>query len=345
MRASLFSLSLAGEGAERAFASEAGGRVTRAPPLICALPAYTRNSPPSPARGEGIRRGLLTACASPSVAGAERRRIWLSHAQDLPGSILPMRRATTPRRGAPRSTGSTCWPPCSTRHSSCRAPTSASAWNRCSAWCLESATPSRPCCRAICSMKRAGSAYRGFCSRACSAMSCSKARSASCRWPAMRSTCSFAPTAAMSRYYAGISPGSDIDWTAAVRSRAPSEPRRITAEQKSAGLFPIGVAELFLGTRADDALDLGRRAAGFFRDLAVLLDQEAVRRLVAVDAAGERARHLAVRALRAVFVEHVEHDEFGIQSRLSRHCCSPSCWMRGPCLIENAGAVRRRRRI
>src|SRR5262249_25595103 len=30
-------------------------------------------------------------------------------------------------------------------------------------------------------------------------------------------------------------------------------------------------------------------------------------------------RHLAVRALRAVFVDHVEHDEFGVQSRLSWH--------------------------
>jgi len=69
----------------------------------------------------------------------------------------------------------------------------------------------------------------------------------------------------------------------------------------------LGVVPLFfLRARALDALDLDRRPAGFFGDIAVLLDQEFVRRLVAIDAGGQRARHLAVRALRAVFVDYIE---------------------------------------
>src|SRR5580704_17549469 len=97
-----------------------------------------------------------------------------------------------------------------------------------------------------------------------------------------------------------------------------------------AGSTVLGVVlHPLLLARARDSLDLGQRAAGFFGDLAVLLDQKAVRRLVAVDAAEQRARNFAVGALRAVFIDDVEHDEFGIQSRFSRHDCSPySC-----CLI------------
>src|SRR5262249_52597582 len=82
----------------------------------------------------------------------------------------------------------------------------------------------------------------------------------------------------------------------------------------------LGVVPLFLlGAGPRDGLVLARRPAGFLGDVAVLFDQELVRGLVAVDPAGQRARHLAVRTLRAVFVDHVEHDEFGVQSRLSWH--------------------------
>jgi hypothetical protein len=91
----------------------------------------------------------------------------------------------------------------------------------------------------------------------------------------------------------------------------------------SPSLLPPRVPRLLLCVRAGDARDLRRRAAGLFGDLAVLLDQEPVRRLVAVDAAGQRARHLAVGALRTVFVDDIEHHEFGIQTRLSRHGLSP----------------------
>src|ERR1700728_1674803 len=79
---------------------------------------------------------------------------------------------------------------------------------------------------------------------------------------------------------------------------------------------------LLLRPGARDARDLRRRAAGFLGDVAVLFHEEAVGRLVAVDAAGERARHFTVGALRAVFVGDVEHDEFGVQSRFSRHDAS-----------------------
>src|SRR6185437_6202961 len=51
-------------------------------------------------------------------------------------------------------------------------------------------------------------------------------------------------------------------------------------------------------------------------------DQKAVRPLVAIDAAGQFARNLAVRAARAVLIDDVEHDEFRILSRLSWHCSS-----------------------
>src|SRR5579871_4982368 len=108
------------------------------------------------------------------------------------------------------------------------------------------------------------------------------------------------------------------------------------------------LAILLLRSRAGDALDLRRRLAGLFGDLAVLLDEKTVGRLVAVDAAGERARHLAVRALRAVLIDDVEHHEFGVQSGFSRHGRAPVSCLRppgpirrqklGPPRNENAGA-------
>src|SRR5580704_2436296 len=115
------------------------------------------------------------------------------------------------------------------------------------------------------------------------------------------------------------------------RRSSPRERRRV------AGTTALGVVLHFLLlARARDALDLRHRAPGFFRDLAVLLDQKTVRRLVAVEAAEQRARHLAVGALRAVFIDDVEHDELGIQSRFSRHDCSPcSCSL---ILILRAGS-------
>src|SRR4029077_3619263 len=148
------------------------------------------------------------------------------------------------------------------------------------------------------------SACRGFSWRAWLPMWCSKARSARCRLPAMPSTSCSAPIAAMSRCCARISRAQVI------------EPARALSV----------VLHLLLLARARDALDLRHRTSGFFRHLAVLLDQKTVRRLVAVEAAEQRARHLAVGALRAVLIDHVEHDELGIQSRFSRHDCSPcSC--------------------
>src|ERR1700685_719913 len=98
------------------------------------------------------------------------------------------------------------------------------------------------------------------------------------------------------------------------------------------------VLGLLLFAGAGDGLDLQRRPAGFFRDLAVLLDQKAVGRFVAIEAAQKLTRHLAVGALRAVLVDHVEHDEFGIQARFSWHGCSP--W-RGVARIEPAPMRRR----
>src|ERR1700729_4280980 len=95
---------------------------------------------------------------------------------------------------------------------------------------------------------------------------------------------------------------------------------------------------LLLRAGAGDTLDLRRRLAGFPGDVSILFDQEAVRRLIAVDAAGQRARHLAVRALCAVFVDDVEHDELGIQSRLSRHGMTRCFLLLAPDRNEKAGA-------
>src|ERR1700761_3556892 len=164
-------------------------------------------------------------------------------------------------------------------------------------------------------------------------MCCWKAPSAWCRWRAMHSTFTSAPTGATSRCYASISRGRDIrarsaqclpgiwpqgDWRF---------PERSCCRNDLSGLFPVRlVARFFLAVGTDNALDLDRGLAGFLGNLAVLLDQEAVRRLVAVDAAGERARHFAVRALRTVLIDDVEHDEFGILPGLARHGCSPQCW-------------------
>src|SRR6476661_114683 len=61
---------------------------------------------------------------------------------------------------------------------------------------------------------------------------------------------------------------------------------------------------------AADRFDRAARLAGFFRDLGVLLGDDRLGRLVAVEAAERGGRNAAVRALRAVFVINVEQHEF-----------------------------------
>ena len=77
--------------------------------------------------------------------------------------------------------------------------------------------------------------------------------------------------------------------------------------------------------RRGPALDLQRRAAGFLRDLAVLLDDEAARGFVLVQPAEELGRHAPVGALRAVLIDDVEEHEFafGVGSRFLRHGSRP----------------------
>src|SRR6202142_1889708 len=72
---------------------------------------------------------------------------------------------------------------------------------------------------------------------------------------------------------------------------------------------------------AGDAFDLERRAAGFLRDFAVLLDDEAERGRVLLQAAQQFGRHAPVGALRAVLIDDVEEHEFafGIGSRFLGH--------------------------
>src|SRR5256885_1488425 len=81
-------------------------------------------------------------------------------------------------------------------------------------------------------------------------------------------------------------------------------------------------AGLFL-LRADpaDVLDGQGRPAGFLGDLAVLLEDVAFGRFVAVEAAEQLRRHTAIGALRIVFIDDVEKGElaFGIATGLFCH--------------------------
>src|SRR5262249_30637638 len=71
---------------------------------------------------------------------------------------------------------------------------------------------------------------------------------------------------------------------------------------------------LLLGADAANALDRERRAATLFGDFAVLLDDEPTRDLVVVlEAAEQRRRHAAVRALRTVLVNDVEEGELAFR--------------------------------
>ena len=67
---------------------------------------------------------------------------------------------------------------------------------------------------------------------------------------------------------------------------------------------------LLLRAHALDALDLQRRTAGLFGDLAVLLGDGGLGRLIAVESSQQFGGHAAVGALRAVFIEDVEEGEF-----------------------------------
>lgn len=77
-----------------------------------------------------------------------------------------------------------------------------------------------------------------------------------------------------------------------------------------AGEFLFGVIASsrplsLLGADAGDGLDRHRRAAGFFGDLAVLLEDVPARRRVALKPAEQFRRHPAVRALRAVLIDDI----------------------------------------
>src|SRR6185437_4652643 len=99
---------------------------------------------------------------------------------------------------------------------------------------------------------------------------------------------------------------------------------------------------------AGDALNGQRSAAGFFRDLAILLDDEAARRLVFCQAADDFSRHSPVRALRAILIDDVEEHEFALRigSRFLRHgalVARRPIRYASESKTENAGALSRRR--
>ena len=70
---------------------------------------------------------------------------------------------------------------------------------------------------------------------------------------------------------------------------------------------------LLLHPNPIEALDLQRRPPALFRDLAVLLHDEAARGFVAVEAAEQLGGHAAVGALGAVFVDDVEKGELALR--------------------------------
>lgn len=70
---------------------------------------------------------------------------------------------------------------------------------------------------------------------------------------------------------------------------------------------------LLLHPHALDLVDLQRRTTALFRELAVLLPNEAARGFVAVEAAEQLGRHAGFAALGAVFVDDVEEGEFALQ--------------------------------
>jgi len=78
-------------------------------------------------------------------------------------------------------------------------------------------------------------------------------------------------------------------------------------------LVELLVALLPLRPDPLDLLDLQRRSSALFRDLAVLLHDEAARGFVAVEAAEQLGGHAPVGALGAVLVDDVEEGEFAFR--------------------------------
>src|SRR4051794_26959652 len=102
-----------------------------------------------------------------------------------------------------------------------------------------------------------------------------------------------------------------------------------------------------LGADPADVLDGQGRAAGFFGDLAVLLEDVASGRLVAIEAAEQFRRHAPVGALRIVLIDNVEKGEFAFGIATGLFCHGGLSWIWRlkskkktgfPCSIWRAGA-------
>src|ERR1700680_1002228 len=88
-----------------------------------------------------------------------------------------------------------------------------------------------------------------------------------------------------------------------------------------------------LSAGAADFLDGDRREAGLLGDRTVLLLDHRAGGRVAIETAQHRARHLAVRSLRAVLIEDVEQHEFSSGPGFSSHfssSCSRCGWTAVP---------------
>src|ERR1051325_17639 len=114
-------------------------------------------------------------------------------------------------------------------------------------------------------------------------------------------------------------------------------PRSAASRELTRGASLVGAAHiarllLHVIVDAQDALDAQRRHAGLAADLAILFLDQLARRLVAVDAAENLGWNLAIRALRAVLVIHVEQHVFGAGRRFACH---------GSCSLASSPPARR----
>src|ERR1700736_2791954 len=90
----------------------------------------------------------------------------------------------------------------------------------------------------------------------------------------------------------------------------------LLAPTRTARSEPFGVS---FSAGSAQARDRQGRSAGFFGDHAVLLLDHGTRRIIAVEATQDVARHPAVGALRAVFVKHIEQGKLRARRWFSRH--------------------------
>src|SRR5438552_3177666 len=118
-------------------------------------------------------------------------------------------------------------------------------------------------------------------------------------------------------------------WIMSVTADIPSTIVLVRSILKHSTYRPLQVGgnwpKLFAAGSAN-AVDGHRGCAGFFSDHSVLFLDGRAGGSIAVDAAKDQARNSAVGPLGTIFVEHVEHHEFGAGCWFSSHVSVSHCW-------------------